>query len=122
MTKTKKRTKKRFVKADTPGDIRTDKWMLHPSTTQLLWLEYTIAEYRKFVRVLITMTYTHWVEISKLCAKDQVTFVERLFNYGNFNKTKSVKSSRRLELFPQVRLKSVKPISLSVIGYVNLSI
>lgn len=44
--------------------IRTDKWQLHPTTEQRQQLELTVQEYRRFVRALIGVVYTHWVKIA----------------------------------------------------------
>jgi len=80
VTKRKKGTKRKSPKNNQPGDIRTDKWKLYPSSTQKLWLTMTVQEYRKFVRALIGMGYTHWHEVADLNSQQQVNYVEALFN------------------------------------------
>ncbi len=79
--------------------IRTDKWQLHPSNQQRTLLENTVTEYRRLVRGLIGVVYTHWVEIAQ--AKDPLKVVESLIHAtGNRPDVKYTYFGRAFYKFP----------------------
>ncbi|HEY9710526.1 MAG TPA: hypothetical protein V6D48_20120, partial [Oculatellaceae cyanobacterium] len=58
--------------------IRTDKWQLNPDSETKQLLLKTVNEYRRLVRGLIGVVYTHWVDIAQ--AKDPIAVVESLIH------------------------------------------
>jgi putative transposase len=58
--------------------VRTDKWRLHPDVRTNSLLLTTVKEYRRLVRALIGVVYTHWVDIAK--SKDTIASVESLIH------------------------------------------
>ena len=73
MAKQQPSTKKREA-----PPVRTDKWKLNPDSETKQLLLKTVNEYRRLVRGLIGVVYTHWVEIAE--AKDTITVVESLIH------------------------------------------
>jgi putative transposase len=61
-----------------PPIIMTDKWKLSPTGEQSLWLSNTVQEFRRLVRGLVGVIYTHWPVIGCLPSEQQIGAVERL--------------------------------------------
>lgn len=59
--------------------VRTDKWRLKPTTQQRELLEQTVCEYRRLVKALIGVVYTHWSVIgaSKTPQKEVETLIHQ---------------------------------------------
>jgi IS605 OrfB family transposase len=73
MAKQQRSNKKREV-----PPLRTDKWKLHPDSETKHLLLKTVNEYRRLVRGLIGVVYTHWLDIAE--AKDTIAVVESLIH------------------------------------------
>lgn len=58
--------------------VRTDKWKLNPAPETKRLLLNMVGEYRRLVRALIGVVYTHWTDISE--AKDTIAVVESLIH------------------------------------------
>lgn len=58
--------------------IRTDRWKLHSNARTKSLLLTTVKEYRRLVRALIGVVYTHWVDIAE--SKDTIAAVESLIH------------------------------------------
>jgi len=58
--------------------VRTDKWKLHPDARTKSLLLTTVKEYRRLVRALIGVVYTHWVDVAE--SKDTIAAVESLIH------------------------------------------
>lgn len=58
--------------------VRTDKWRLHPDARTKSLLLSTVREYRRLIRALIGVVYTHWVDIAE--SKDTIAVVESLIH------------------------------------------
>lgn len=58
--------------------IKTDKWRLSPTSEQEQYLLYTVREYRRLCRFLVTVVCTHWVDIGDYRSDAMVPAVERL--------------------------------------------
>lgn len=70
---------RRLVKKKKPAPpIRTDRWELHPDARTKSLLLTTVKEYRRLVRALIGVVYTHWVDIAE--SKDTIAAVESLIH------------------------------------------
>lgn len=74
MAKNRQRSKKKRE----ASPVRTDKWKLTPDLETKCLLLKTVNEYRRLVRALIGVVYTHWVDIAE--AKDTISVVESLIH------------------------------------------
>lgn len=63
--------------------VRTDKWRLKPTNGQRQLLEQTVSEYRRLVKVLIGVVYTHWSVIG--ASKTPQQEVEKLIHQTGSN-------------------------------------
>jgi hypothetical protein len=72
-----KRRQRSNKKREAPP-VRTDKWKLSPDPETKRLLLNTVNEYRRLVRALIGVVYTHWVNIAE--AKDTIAVVESLIH------------------------------------------
>lgn len=76
MGKTKRR--QRQVKKKPDRIIRTDKWILAPTSSQKILFERTISEYRRLVKALTGVVLVHWTFIKD--ANDLIMAVEHLMH------------------------------------------
>jgi IS605 OrfB family transposase len=83
MAKQQRSNKKREA-----SPVRTDKWKLNPDPITKRLLLNTVGEYRRLVRALIGVVYTHWIDIAdsvavaswRASAKDTIAVVESLIH------------------------------------------
>ncbi|NET05117.1 MAG: hypothetical protein F6K16_10390 [Symploca sp. SIO2B6] len=97
-----KTIKRKAKKKQKVGEaVRTDKWKLHPTELQHQYCLLTVSEYRKFVRALIGMAYTHWHQMADMSNKERLAFVETLIH------PTAKRPSVKYEYFKKAKHKSV---------------
>ena len=60
--------------------IRTDKWVLNPTSQQRVLLGETVKIYRRLCRYLVGIVFTHWPELGSLSSEKLVPAVKRLIH------------------------------------------
>ena len=60
--------------------IRTDKWVLNPTSQQQVLLGETVKIYRRLCRYWVGIVFTHWPGLGSLSSEKLVPAVERLIH------------------------------------------